>query len=51
MQNGMFSDTGILYTMTTKNDHPDYPFGRVPRTLVIGVGPFNENSKLINTIT
>ena len=30
-----------LYTMITKNDHPDYPFGRVPRTLVIGVGPLN----------
>jgi len=41
MLSGMFSDTGILYTTITKNDHPDYPFGRVPRTLVIGVEPFN----------
>ena len=40
MPNMMFSGMGILYTMITKNDHPDYPFRRVTRTLVIGVGPF-----------
>ena len=40
MLSGMFSVMGILHTMITKNDRPDYPFGRVPGTLVIGVEPF-----------
>ena len=39
MLNGMFLRMEIQLTMSIKIDHPDYPFGRVPGTLVIGVEP------------